>query len=267
MKNDFLNNSNQEDEEKFLKVFDSNNPEEITKKFKQDLITFLVLLNGLIIFLIMATPTVMYKPAIYLYPSQPTKVNLTLDKTIVIQTNIPKYHNGWNVLAYPNGKIVDLQPQFTDCDKLESDRFGFEYAKDACKNNNYPYIFWEGTQISKLMPKNEDGWVVAKSEINTFLNEITEKIGFNQSEKAEFIRYWSYALDNEKSGYFFIYFIQNNEVDKYAPIYVKPKPDSTNRILMIVRPIKKLIKCKEQKLVTIKRNGFTLVEWGGSIEK
>lgn len=255
MENDFLMNCNDE------------NAEETTKKFKQDLITFLVLLNGLIIFLIMATPTVMYKPAIYLYPSQPTKVNITLDKTIVIQTNIPKYHNGWNVLAYPNGKIVDLQSQFTDCDKLESSRFGFEYAKDACKNNNYPYIFWEGEQITKLLPKKNDGWVVAKSEINKFLNEKTDEIGFNKNEKSEFIRYWSYALNNKKSNYFFIYFIQNSEVDKYAPIYVKPQPDSTNRILMIVRPIEKPIKCKKQKLETFKRDGFTLVEWGGSIEK
>ena len=69
------------------------------------------------------------KPAIYLYPEKPTRVNINLDKSIDIDINIPKYisDKGWNVMAYPDGKIVDLQPGYTDCKKIDSNKFGLEY--------------------------------------------------------------------------------------------------------------------------------------------
>lgn len=243
------------------------NESNAVKKLRDDIAIFLVIVNVLLFLALMFIPTTMAKPAIYLYPKQPTKTNITLSKTIFIRTNIPKYHNGWSILAYPNGKIVDLQPEFTDCNKLEHKKVGFEYTQKACKENNYPYVFWDGIQLTKFLPKKQNGWVVKQSEIVPFLNEKLNKIGFNNSEKVDFIEYWQYKLNQHNSKYYFICFLQNEEVDKYVPMHVSPKPDSTNRILMIAQPINKPFKVKEQNLQKITRKGFALVEWGGVLKK
>jgi hypothetical protein len=55
--------------------------------------------------------------------------------------------------------------------------------------------------------------------------------------------------------------IKNNT----APIKVTPKPDSMNRIYMVVKPLNNNLKINPQNLEKFKRQGFTLVEWGGSI--
>ena len=88
------------------------NESNAVQKFRHNIAVFLVITNVILFLLLTISPLFNYtgKPAIYLYPKQPTKTNIKLSKTILIRTNIPKYHNGWNVLAYPNGKIVDLQP-------------------------------------------------------------------------------------------------------------------------------------------------------------
>lgn len=248
--------------------FENNIDEDkIVRKFRSDIIIFLVIVNAIVFLILMFMPTTMAKPAIYLYPQKPTKIDITLSKTILIGTNIPKYHNGWNVMAYSNGKIIDLQPKYTDCNKLKQNKVGFEYAYNACINNNYPYIFWDGRQITKPVPKKQEGWVINQSEIQTFLNEKLDKIGFNSTEKIDFISYWQYKLHQQNSKYYFIYFLQNEEVDDYAPMNINPKPNSINRILMIVQPIGKPIKVNEQKLQKISRRGFSVVDWGGILKR
>lgn len=254
------------------------NENNAVKKFRNDIIIFLAIANVIMFLTLMFTPTLMAKPAIYLYstqkkpaiysyPQKPTKIHITLSKTILIGTDIPKYHNGWNVIAYPNGKIIDLQPKYTSCKKLKQNKVGFEYAYSACINNNYPYIFWEGTQITKTIPKKNQGWLIKKSDIGKFLSDRLDEMEFNKTEKKDFIDYWQYTLSNKNSNYFFIYFLQNEEVEKYAPMHVSPKPDSINRILMIVQPLNKPFEVKEQKLQRISRKGFAIVEWGGIIKK
>lgn len=53
------------------------------------------------------------KPAIYLYTTKKLNVNIQLDPYVKITTDIPRYKKdtGWNVAAYPDGRIVDLQPK------------------------------------------------------------------------------------------------------------------------------------------------------------
>ena len=48
------------------------------------------------------------------------------------------------------------------------------------------------------------------------------------------------------------------------PLYIDPEPDTIIRVLMEFKPLNKKTKINEQKLVTPKRNGFTVVEWGGA---
>jgi len=209
------------------------------------------------------------KPAIYLYPlkKQDTNVGLKLSN-IQIKTDIPKYHTkGWNVRAYPNGKLVDLQPQHTDCSKIDSTSFGLEYAKQACIDNNYPYIYWDGIIPIQDLGLHKDGYKIeSKKEIKPFLEKRAAEIGFNKKEKQDFVSYWTHALNKENSETFYVIFFQNEEVDKIYKMTIKPKPDNTNRIIMYaIRTPMVFEGITTQKLKKIKRDGFSVVEWGGII--
>lgn len=232
---------------------------------RKKLIVFLILILIFVAFLVtLCTPTVMMKPAIYLYTEKPTKVSIKLDKLLIRDITIPKYSNGWLVLADKDGHIKDLQPKKTNCSKLQSG-FGFEYAKDACLANNYPYIYWDGISLKKLIKKNS-GWCVKKEDIEEFLTEKAQEIGMNNAEKTEFVRYWTHKVKNYPSNYFKIYFIQNKEVDDYVKLKVSPKPESWNRVQIIITPsFDKKSDLQPHKLEKINRKGFTLVEWGGVI--
>ena len=57
------------------------------------------------------------------------------------------------------------------------------------------------------------------------------------------------------------------EINENMPLEVNPKPKSVIRILMTYKGLEKPIKVKEQKLETKNREGYTLVEWGGTLIK
>lgn len=208
------------------------------------------------------------KPAIYLYPQKPTKININLDSRINLTLDVPKYvtNKGWNVLAYPDSKLVDLQPEYTDCNKLDSKRFGMEYAKEACLNNNYPYIYWEGDSFKNDLPVQNNGWLVKTNEIKEFLTTKLDYVGFNKAEKDEFIRYWVHKINELDKETVFISFMQTDAVNAYHPMVVTPEPDSVNRFYILVDPnIENHKKPRPQELIPFKRDGFTLVDWGGAI--
>ena len=50
-------------------------------------------------------------------------------------------------------------------------------------------------------------------------------------------------------------------------LIITPEPDTLIRIFMIYKPIDKKISIKEQELTHVKRSGYTVVEWGGSLVK
>lgn len=220
----------------------------------------------LVIFLIAPFFTYTSKPAIYLYSEKPTQVSIKLDKTIKYDITIPKYKNGWKVQTEQNGIIKDLQPKYTKCSKLP-DTFGFEYAKESCEINQYPYIYWDGMQLTKPITKKDYGFIVKKEDMETFLTAKADELKFNEAEKKEFVRYWSKTSLNKKWKKYKIYFLQNEEVQNLYPLYVEPAPDSINRVQIIISKAKRQDKPYPQTLKPIKRKGFTLVEWGGSITK
>ena len=119
------------------------------------IIFFFLVLIGL-----MCMPTLMLKPAIYLYPKETTKIEIKLDKSIKYTNVIPNYKRGWLVEADSSGSIRDLQPKYTNCNKLPYKQFGFEYSKQACEINKYPYIYWDGKQLLKPIPKKNVGFIV-----------------------------------------------------------------------------------------------------------
>jgi hypothetical protein len=207
------------------------------------------------------------KPAIYLYPKETTKIEVKLDKSIKYKNTIPNYKKGWLVEADATGTIRDLQPKNTHCNKLPSKKFGFEYSKQACELNKYPYIYWDGKQLFKPIPKKNVGFIVKKKNIDAFLLDAATKLQLNNTEKFDFVRYWAQKMKDKKWAYYRVYFLQNAEVDAYLPLTINPNPESVNRIEIIIRKGKKNEKITPQNIIPVKREGYTMVEWGGAIFK
>ncbi len=176
------------------------------------------------------------KPVIYLYPTVDTKVKVNLQVEKFSYTE-PAYGNGWEVLAKPNGEITNLSD-----------------------GKNYPYLFWEGTGVGE-QPEADGGFVVARAEVNKFLNDKLPQLGLQGREVTDFIEFWQPRMT--KAPYYFVTFYGTRAMNEIAPLTISPKPDTVIRILMDYHPLEKPITVKEQKLTHLPRIGFTAIEWGG----
>ena len=181
---------------------------------------------------------VAWKPIIYLYPKEKTDVSVKLLNSDNLITTYPKYNDLWNVTAYPDGKLLDK--------KTNRELYG---------------LYWEGKNHTATM-KN-DGFVVAGEDTISFLEDKLKVLGLTEREADEFIIFWLPKLEENKYNY--IRFETVEEINTYMPLEISPKPDTVIRILMDYKPLDKKINVKEQILTTPKRNGFTVVEWGGSL--
>lgn len=205
------------------------------------------------------------KPVVYLYPEKTTEVSVKFNAPIQFTTDIPEYKNSWNVLASPNGSLQDLNQKDGDCNKIDSSKFGSEYATEACKTNNYPYLYWSGNIISQKYPDMTKGWIIAKEDLKNFLQQKLTEINFSSQEKNDFISYWLPELLNKNSSYYRISFLQTGELNKIFPMTVTPTPDTIFRIFLDYQPLsqKPSQSIQPQNLSKLVRHGFTLVEWGG----
>lgn len=208
------------------------------------------------------------KPVVYLYPSVPTKVNVKFLANIQFTTDIPKYveNLGWNVYAKPNGELTDLQTQYTNCDIFNNPHTGSEYAKEACEQNNYPYLYWSGNRIGAEYPRIDKGWIVEKKDLSIFLNSKLDEVGLTPKEKSDMLEYWIPYLNNKSGNYFRISFLQTKEINNLAPMQITPKPDKVFRIFLDWDNYTSKPNFEIQPQILDKlsnRSGFTVVEWGG----
>ena len=58
---------------------------------------------------------------------------------------------------------------------------------------------------------------------------------------------------------------QNEVYTDNAELEIIPEPDSILRVFMAYRPLDEAIFIEEQNLEPFKRQGFTVVEWGGTV--
>lgn len=183
---------------------------------------------------------VAYKPMIYLYPTEPIEIEVKLGNSHYLTTTYPKYENGWQVIAYPGGTL-----------------------KNPETNKEYYGLYWEGNNHKAL--QTEEGFVIKGEDTISFLEDKLKILGLNDREANEFIIYWLPKL--EKNKYNYIRFETIEEINNYMPLSLSKEADTIIRILMDYKPLNNKIKVKEQQLTTPKRQGFTVVEWGGSIIK
>jgi len=180
---------------------------------------------------------VCYKPIIYIYPEEETKVTVKVGNPKNLTYTYPKYEDNWEIIAKPNGDLID------------------------CKTGRNLYaLYWEG--INTVQPNMEEGFVVKGEYTIKFLEEKLEILGLNEREANEFIIYWLPKLENNK--YNFIRFQTEEEINNNMPLEITPKPDTIIRVMMEFKVLEEPLEVQEQQLETPERTGFTVVEWGGT---
>ena len=184
-----------------------------------------------------ALPITKAKPVIYLYPEKETQLTVKLGKKENITCSYPQYKDGWNVIAKPDGTLIDTETGR----KLYS-------------------LYWEGIHTEE--PDTTEGFVVKGSDTIKFLEEKLSILGLNEIEAEEFIIYWLPKMQNNKYNY--IRFATMDEINKSMPLEFSTKPDTVIRVLMQYKALDSEIEVKEQQLSTPERKGFTVVEWGGT---
>lgn len=180
-------------------------------------------------------PDVAYKPVIYLYPEHTTDVSVKLDLNGQLTCTYPEYNNGWNVTAAPDGMLTDKS------------------------GKTYNYLYWEGDIYTDFdMSK---GFCVKGEDTAQFLEDSLLKLGLNRREANEFIVYWLPIMQNNPYN---IISFQTKAYTDVANLDVKPAPDTVIRVFMTWKSCDEYVQIKNQNLTAPMRNGFTVVEWGGS---
>lgn len=175
------------------------------------------------------------KPVIYLYPPKDTQVKVQVGAQIT--KSEPTYpQGGWLVTAKPNGELT-------------------------YQNQSYPYLFWEGLGNGLYPDYRDRGTLVSQKDlVSTLYNQLSQ-LGLNQKESTDFMEFWQPKLPS--SPYVRLTWLNTKDMDTLAPLAVTPKPDTSIRIFLEFEGLDKPIKLIPQTLSAPKRNGFTLVEWGG----
>lgn len=181
------------------------------------------------------------KPAIYLYPTTETNVNVKVAPVGKMLYTDPQYpQNGWNVKAQPDG-ILSYQ------------------------NKNYDYLYYEAEIPDSNIEKPDKGFVVAKNDLGNFLTEILPKLSLNKKEAEEFKNYWIKALPD--SPYYFLGILSQSNLNSIAPLSISPAPNTVIRVTLYFEALENKISVTQPVITPIKRSGFTVVEWGGIFKK
>ena len=179
------------------------------------------------------------KPVIYLYPTKVETVTVRLDYSGKLVSTYPDYDisNGWRVIAKPDGNLTNL-----------------------VDDREYSYLFWEGNSQADFS-NFDTGFVIKGSDTKEFLQSKLSYLGLTPKEYNEMIVYWLPKM--EHNNYNLIRFAGKEYTDS-AKLSISPEPDSILRVFMVYKPLDKPVVIKPQKLQTFERNGFSVIEWGGT---
>ena len=201
-------------------------------------LTLIVIVLGVVFNTLLLMGGAAEKPIIYLYPTEEMDLILKLGNKDKMTCSYPKYNDGWNVIAKPNGDLNDIDTG----------------------RNLYSLYYESKNTVNFNIQK--DGFIVEGEKVAEFLEEKLTILGLTEKESEEFIIYWLPRL--QKNKYNYIRFATMEEIEKNMPLEFSVKPDTIIRVLMTYKGLNKPIKIEEQQLETPIRNGFVAVEWGGT---
>ena len=187
------------------------------------------------------------KPAIYLYPETPTTltVKLTLDGRLTESDPSYDERKGWNIIAYPDGKLFSSNDQ-----------------RPLTKDQFYPYLYYEADIQGVDIPKK--GWVWPAGEIDSRLSSILSQIGFNQQEITDFMNYWLPRLKGKP--YYFVTLIPPDQINQKEKLEFSVAPDSLIRVRVVFEGLDAPISINPpEKIEKFTRRGFVAADWGGTI--
>jgi hypothetical protein len=181
------------------------------------------------------------KPAIYLYPKEKSNINVKVIPEGKMTLTIPKYpQEGWDVTAYPSGQI--------------------DY-----ENSHYPYLYYEAQISDEKILIPEKGYVVEYKNLKDLFSTLLPNLGLIPNEYNEFSSYWLKALP--KSPWYFVGVVDPANLDTIAPLKINPSADSTIRVALYFKALENPYTVEPPQIDTPKRDGFTVVEWGGIFKR
>ena len=172
------------------------------------------------------------KPNIYLYPEQTKRIEVAFSNPEKLTRSIPDYLSGWSVTAEPNGLL----------------------------DKKYQFLFYEAN-VEELYFQKSAAWKLPVKDRTKAFTGILDMYGFNANEKQDFIEFWNQKLDCTQQ--YLMYPQETAIIDRAMPVKITPQPKSIYRIWFYFIPCKNDPLTTPEKIQKIKRDGFTVVEWGG----
>lgn len=189
------------------------------------------------------------KPVIYVYPDVTTQVNIHLDVHGTLGFTYPAYYtvtnadsarSGWSFTADPDGTI-------------------------HMNGKEYDYLFWDARiPFTASKAKSKEGFIVERDSLVPFFEKNLTAMGLNAREQQDFITYWCPLMQKNKKS--FVHFLFNEDYNSIANIHITPKPDQLFRVFMTWEDgtAMKQVDVVPQKIQSVTREGFTVIEWGGA---
>lgn len=177
------------------------------------------------------------KPIIYLYPTTPTECTVGLTLKGELTCSYPSVVEGrWkNFIAYPDGTLIFPNGQ------------------------EYYALYWEGIQNTQW--DFSQGFCVSGEDTAAFLEWALAEQGLTRREANEFIVYWLPKMQNNPYN---VISFQTTAYTESAVLDIDPAPDSLLRVFMTYYPSDCEVTIQPQSFDGALREGFTVVEWGGS---
>ncbi len=204
------------------------------------------------------------KPVVYIYPDEPMEekpvVYLYGDKPLQEAHVRLTLHDAEMAYMWPAG---EQSGNTYDWDVLAA-QDGTVYDNDG---NEYSYIFWEANDYGTH--SIDEGFCVKGSETAEFLRDSLKQIGLTPEEYNEFIVYWMPRMqDNEYNIIRFAGLDPDDEYNQNYELHVTDsegeEADSMLRVMMYWQASDEYVELEPQEFETFEREGFTVVEWGGS---
>lgn len=180
------------------------------------------------------------KPVIYVYPETTQAVRVELNVKGRLGYTYPAYNDGWNFVANHDGTI-------------------------KMNNKEYDYLFWDAhTSINSNEVDLNTGFIVTKDSLTSFFERQLSVMGLTPREQQDFITYWCPRMIANETNY--VHFMFNEECNKISEMNITPAPKNICRVYMLWSDAEGMSRDKmhKQEIPTFNREGFTVLEWGGS---
>lgn len=183
-------------------------------------------------------PMVSEKPILYFYPEVSTVCSAKVTLNGELTCTYPAHGaDGWkDFVAHPDGTLV-----FPD-------------------GKSYYALYWEGLQKAEW--DFSRGFCVRGEDTVAFLEWALAEQGLNEREANEFIIYW---LPQMQDAPYNVISFQTTAYTEGAALEITPAPDSLLRVFMTYYPTDAEVEIAPQTFEGFTRQGFTVVEWGGSL--